>query len=46
MAQCKYCGSETELTDNGGPVCIECIEALEKHDRKPQALKSDPPPED
>jgi hypothetical protein len=41
MDRCKYCGSETELLDNGVPVCLACIEALEKHERKPPASKSD-----
>ena len=40
MAECKYCGSETQLYVNNVPVCIECSEAIEKHE-KSSALKSD-----
>jgi len=41
MAQCKYCGSGTELFVDGVPVCIECDKAMQKHERKPTALELD-----
>jgi hypothetical protein len=37
MAQCKFCDSETQLFDNGIPICLECAAALEKPKKKPPA---------
>jgi hypothetical protein len=40
MAQCVYCKAETELFDNGTPICIECSEARDTK-RKPPATESE-----
>lgn len=34
MAACAYCGAETQLYDNGVPVCLKCSEEREAK-RKP-----------
>ncbi len=37
MAQCKFCGSETQLFDGGVPICLDCAAAREKPKKKPPA---------
>jgi hypothetical protein len=27
--KCSKCGSETELRDNGNPICVKCSEEIE-----------------
>lgn len=44
MARCKYCGSETQLYDNGVPVCIKCLDE-EAERRKSQNPASQKPGE-
>lgn len=34
MDRCIYCGAETQLYDNGRPICLKCAADLEKG-RKP-----------
>ena len=41
MAQCKYCGAETQLFDSGMPICLDCAAATEKHNSRPRAPESD-----
>ena len=31
MAECIHCGSETELFNNGVPVCVKCVNEREAH---------------
>jgi hypothetical protein len=38
MAECAYCGAETELYINGGPVCLSCSNAPK---RKPPAAQQE-----
>ena len=36
MAACAYCGAETELCENGVPICLKCSDEREsKASRKP-----------
>jgi hypothetical protein len=30
MAQCAYCGAETQLYSFGRPICLECVEDRKK----------------
>ncbi len=30
MANCKYCGAETQLYSLGEPICIKCADQLEQ----------------
>lgn len=34
MAACAYCGAETELYENGVPICLECCEERERKAKK------------
>ena len=36
MADCAYCGAETELYESGLPICLKCSDAREAR-RKPPA---------
>ena len=38
MAACAYCGAETELYENGVPICLKCSDAREAK-RKPPATE-------
>ena len=37
MAECIYCGSETELYDGGVPVCLKCSEARQSERTQPNS---------
>jgi hypothetical protein len=41
MAQCRFCGSETQLFDGGVPICLKCVAAPEKPKKKPPAPESE-----
>ena len=49
MAQCKFCGSETQLFDGGVPICLKCVAGPEKpkneKPNKENAKKKPPAPE-
>lgn len=39
MAKCNRCGTDTQLYDNGNPICLDCVAEQEKRqqERKPPA---------
>jgi hypothetical protein len=39
MAQCASCKTETELYDNGMPVCLKCVNEPTNVKRKPPATE-------
>jgi hypothetical protein len=41
MAQCKFCGSETQLFDGGVPICLNCMAVQENPKKKPPASESE-----
>ena len=45
MSKCFKCGADTELFDNGVPICIKCaeqVEAKRKENEKEESKKSQP----
>ena len=43
MAKCAYCGSETELFNNGVAVCLKCSDDHEGKSKPPQTELALPP---
>jgi len=41
MAQCKFCGWETQLFDGGVPICLKCVAAQENAKKKPPGPESE-----
>jgi len=35
-APCAFCGTETQLYDQGVPICLRCVEAREKGQKPPK----------
>jgi len=50
MAECTYCGSETELYSNGAPICLKCSDEWDgkrkPDDGSPSFLGPDRSPDD
>ena len=34
MAKCRYCWAETQMYDNGVPICLKCFEEIETQRKK------------
>lgn len=45
VAKCRICGAETELYENGEPICLKGDEALEANLAQQVTLKKDHPSE-
>ncbi len=45
MPKCAYCGTETQLYENGVPVCRDCAENPERRRKFTETHKSQPPSE-
>jgi hypothetical protein len=45
MVECAFCGAETQLYQNGVPVCVKCSEDFERVVKKLSERKPEPPPD-